>query len=179
MKKKKIVITGGPGTGKSSIVHQLENNGQTCLHEISREVIREAQLHGIEQLFLEDPLLFSRKLLEGRISQFHEAEDFPVNHIFIDRGIPDVLAYMDYFDTRYAEEFIAPCENYRYDFIFILPPWKSIYKSDNERYESFDEASRISEYLETTYKIYGYQPVIVPEASVEERTNFILNKLEN
>ncbi|MDT0644035.1 ATP-binding protein [Zunongwangia sp. F363] len=177
MKKNKIVITGGPGTGKSSVIHKLEEKGHDCLHEVSREVIREAQLEGIEQLFLEDPLLFSRKLLEGRIKQFHEAEDFPSDHIFIDRGIPDVVAYMDFFNTSYAEDFILPCKDHRYEMIFILPPWEAIYKSDNERYETFEEATKISEYLENTYKHYGYDPIVVPEASVEERANFILNKI--
>ncbi|MDT0690578.1 ATP-binding protein [Salegentibacter sp. F188] len=177
MKKKKIVITGGPGTGKSSIIHQLEEMGHKCLHEISRDVIREAQLNGIEQLFLEDPLLFSRKLLEGRIDQFQEAENDSSEMIFIDRGVPDVTAYMDYLGTEYPEEFVEPCRKYQYDQIFILPPWRAIYKSDNERYESFDQASKISNYLTETYKLYGYKPILVPEAGIKERANFILNNL--
>lgn len=177
MKKKKIVITGGPGTGKSSIVHHLEELKYKCLHEISRDVIREAQLNGIEQLFLEDPLLFSRKLMEGRIDQFREAEEYPSEIVFIDRGIPDVTAYMDYLGTKYPEEFVEPSREYKYDKIFILPPWRAIYKSDNERYESFDQASKISRYLNDTYESYGYKPILVPEASIEERANFILNNL--
>lgn len=177
MKKKKIVITGGPGTGKSSVIHQLEAMGHKCLHEISREVIREAQLNGIEQLFLEDPLLFSRKLLEGRINQFQEAEKDPSELVFIDRGIPDVAAYMDYLSTEYPEEFVKPCQKHKYDKIFILPPWRAIYKSDNERYETFDQASKISKYLIKTYERYGYEPILVPEAGIEERANFILSNL--
>ena len=177
MKKRKIVITGGPGTGKSSIIHKLEDNGENCLHEISRQVTLEAQKEGIAQLFLEKPLLFSEKLLEGRLAQFHEASDFDSDHIFIDRGLPDVVAYMDYFDTDYPEVFNKTCELHRYDQIFILPPWKEIYISDNERYESYEEALKISSYLYSTYKRYGYEPIEVPKLSVEERTNFILNKI--
>ena len=99
MKKQKIVITGGPGTGKSSIIRQLEKHGHECLHEISRQVTLEAQKQGIAQLFLEKPVLFSEKLLEGRKIQHREADMIPTSTIFIDRGIPDVLAYMDYFKT--------------------------------------------------------------------------------
>ena len=75
MKAQKIVITGGPGTGKSSIIFELEKRGYTCLHEISRQVTLEAQKEGIDQLFLEQPLLFSKKLLEGRDAQFIEAKE--------------------------------------------------------------------------------------------------------
>ncbi|WP_026934503.1 AAA family ATPase [Christiangramia echinicola] len=177
MKNRKIVITGGPGTGKSSIINRLEEKGEKCLHEISRQVTLEAKEQGIDQLFLEQPLLFSEKLLEGRLDQFLEAMEFNSDHIFLDRGLPDVVAYMDYFDTKYPEIFNKICQNNRYDLILILPPWKEIYTSDNERYESYEEALKISSYLYSTYKRYGYNPIEVPKLSVEERTSFILDKI--
>lgn len=177
MKTRKIVITGGPGTGKSSIIHKLEEKGETCLHEISRQVTLEAQREGIDQLFLEKPLLFSEKLLEGRLSQHTQAEAMQAAHVFLDRGLPDVVAYMDYFNTQYPDVFHHTCENYRYDRVFILPPWQEIYTSDNERYENFEQALKISSYLYSTYKKYGYEPIEVPKLSVEERTSFILNKI--
>ena len=177
MKSRKIVITGGPGTGKSSIINRLEEKGEKCLHEISRQVTLEAKKQGIDQLFLEQPLLFSEKLLEGRLDQYLEAMEFNSDHIFLDRGLPDVVAYMDYFDTKYPEIFNKICQNNRYDLIFILPPWKEIYTSDNERYESYEEALKISSYLYSTYKRYGYNPIEVPKLSVEERTSFILDKI--
>ena len=177
MKNRKIVITGGPGTGKSSIIYKLEENGEKCLHEISRQVTLEAQKEGIDQLFLHKPLLFSEKLLEGRLNQFLEASELQLDPVFLDRGLPDVVAYMDYFDTDYPEVFNETCKNNHYDKIFILPPWKEIYKSDNERYESFEEALKISSYLYSTYRRFGYEPVEVPKLSVEDRTQFILDKI--
>ncbi|TQI70926.1 putative ATPase [Gramella sp. Hel_I_59] len=173
----KIVITGGPGTGKSSIIHELEAKGENCIHEISRQVTLEAQRDGIDQLFLEEPLLFSEKLLEGRLNQFKEASNSTANRIFLDRGLPDVVAYMDFFDTVYPEIFSSTCEEHAYDKVFILPPWKEIYKSDNERYETYEEAVRISEHLYDTYSRFGYTPIEIPKASVAERTKFILNQL--
>ena len=178
MKAKKIVITGGPGTGKSSIIFELEKRGYTCLHEISRQVTLEAQKEGIDQLFLEQPLLFSEKLLGGREAQFIEAEASEDDIIFLDRGVHDVVAYMDYFNTKYAEPFISTCKNRNYDQVFMLPPWETIYQSDNERYETFAEAEKISKYLANTYIDYGYKPLIVPTGTVEERTDFILQHIE-
>ena len=32
---KKILITGGPGTGKTSLVNELKNNGYLCSEEIA------------------------------------------------------------------------------------------------------------------------------------------------
>ncbi|MDN3594304.1 ATP-binding protein [Zunongwangia endophytica] len=178
MKAKKIVITGGPGTGKSSIIFELEKRGYTCLHEISRQVTLEAQKEGIDQLFLEQPLLFSEKLLEGRDAQYREAEASEQDLIFIDRGVHDVVAYMDYFNTKYDEPFISTCKQRKYEQVFMLPPWEEIYKSDNERYESFEEAEKISQFLSNTYINYGYKPLVVPTGTVKERADFILKHIE-
>ncbi len=37
----KIVITGAPGTGKTSIIAQLRRLGYSCSKEISRDIITE------------------------------------------------------------------------------------------------------------------------------------------
>lgn len=178
MKNKRILITGGPGSGKSSVIKKLESNGHYCLHEVSREVTAEAQKEGIEQLFLEDPFLFSFKLLEARVNQHHESKNSSENHVFIDRGIPDVLAYMDYFGTDYPATFQEACRLYKYDKVFLLPPWKEIYINDNERYETFEQAEIIHSYLQKTYLGFGYEPLEVPKNSIEKRCDFILNNLD-
>ena len=55
----KVVIAGGPGTGKTSIINHLKERGFLCFDEISRQVTLQARKDGIEQLFLTEPLLFS------------------------------------------------------------------------------------------------------------------------
>ncbi len=105
VQKEIIVIIGGPGTGKSTLIDGLIAKGFCCYPEISREVTLEAKKQGIEQLFLEKPLLFSELLLEGRKKQFKNAQNEPHNIVFIDRGIPDVLAYMHYIGDSYPASF--------------------------------------------------------------------------
>lgn len=177
MKSKRIVITGGPSTGKSSLVHKLEEKGYSCLHEVSREIISAAQKDGIQQLFLEDPILFSQKVLEAREIQFNSVMNSEEKVIFLDRGIPDILAYMDYLCTKYPYQFIESCKNFQYDRIFLLPPWKEIHVTDLERYESFEQAVAIHKALENTYRFYGYNIFEVPKTSVESRAQFILDNL--
>ena len=65
----KIVITGGPGTGKSTVIKELARRNYTCMPEISREITLNARQNGTEQLFLTKPLLFSELLLEGQIGR--------------------------------------------------------------------------------------------------------------
>jgi predicted ATPase len=177
VQKEIIVIIGGPGTGKSSIIEGLVAKGYCCYPEISREVTLEAQKRGIEQLFLEDPLLFSQMLLDGRIKQFNNAQNEPHQLVFIDRGIPDVVAYLDYIGDDYPNHFVDACNENVYTKIFILPPWEEIYQSDSERYENFDQAKTIYKHLTQTYINYGYDLIEVPKDSVDNRILFILDKI--
>lgn len=177
MDKEIVVIIGGPGTGKTTIIEGLLAKGFCCYPEISREVTLEAKKQGIEQLFLENPLLFSELLLEGRKKQFYNAQKEPHNIVFLDRGIPDVLAYMHYIGDSYPAFFDLACREHIYTKIFLLPPWEEIYESDNERYENFEQATLIYNHLTETYQKYGYHLIEVPKGTVEERISFILNQL--
>lgn len=177
MNPKKVVITGGPGTGKTSIINYLKDNGYLCYEEISRQITLQARQDGIEQLFLTEPLLFSDKLLEGRTQQFNAAAKESENIVFLDRGIPDVIAYMDFIGDTYPQRFMDGCQNNKYDAIFILAPWQEIFTSDAERYESYEEAIEIHHHLLDTYKRFGYQLLDVPFDSVKNRSDFILDSL--
>ena len=177
MQKEIIVIIGGPGTGKTTIIDGLVAKGHCCYPEISREVTLEAKKQGIEQLFLEKPLLFSELLLEGRKKQFQNASKEPHEIVFIDRGIPDVLAYMHYIGDSYPATFDAACREHTYSKIFILPPWEEIYISDAERYENFEQAKLIYNHLTETYQNYGYKLIEVPKDTMNNRILFILDEI--
>jgi len=175
--KNNIVITGGPGTGKTTIIDGLIEKGYTCFPEISREIITEARKKGFEQLFLEKPLLFSELLLEGRKKQFTAANELKEHIVFLDRGIPDILAYMHYIGDSYPAFFDEDCRENRYSKVFLLPPWESIYVSDIERYENFEQAKLIYSHLKETYESYGYELIEVPQGDLNSRILFILKAI--
>jgi predicted ATPase len=175
--QQKIVLIGGPGTGKTSVLNELIKRDYFCMPEISREVILNAKKAGIDQLFLTEPLLFSKLLLEGREKQFISANKSKENIVFFDRGIPDVHAYLDFFKTSYPSIFTEKSNFYKYDTIFHFSPWKEIHTTDNERYETFEESTNIDTFLTEAYLDLGYVIVNVPFGTVIERTNFIINSL--
>ena len=174
----KVVISGGPGTGKSTVISFLEELEYKCMPELSRTVTREAQKRGVDQLFLEDPLVFSELLLNGRINQYRMAEEMHDELVFFDRGIPDVMGYLDYLGVSYPEIYRLKSAELRYSKVFMMPPWEKIYRTDNERYESYQQSMKIYEDLKSTYVRLGYEIEIIPLASVENRVEFILQALE-
>ncbi|SDS14640.1 Predicted ATPase [Formosa sp. Hel1_31_208] len=177
MNTKRIVITGGPGTGKSSIINELTKRDFTCFEEVSRQVTLEARKDGIDQLFLTQPLLFSKLLLKARTQQFIDATSVDANLVFLDRGLPDVLAYMDYVKSDYPNDFTEACKQHVYDKVFVLSPWQEIFVSDSERYENFGQAVEIHHALLDTYHRFNYQLVDVPFGNINSRADFILEVL--
>ncbi len=181
---KRIVITGGPGTGKTSLIKNLEEKGYFCFHEVIRDLTLEAKKQGDPKkfvsnplAFVDDPLRFNQHLFEARLSHFKEGNNLKGQIIFYDRGIPDVLAYMRYFEQPYPNDFIKVCREYRYDGVIVLPPWEAIYATDEERLETFQEAKDIHSELLAMYAEFQYPPIMVPKGSIEARTEFILTKL--
>ena len=175
---RKILITGGPSTGKTILVNELEKLGFNCLKEISREITKEWKKKGIDQFFLTDPIAFSKILYEGRLNQYKSAKIDNENYVF-DRGPIDVIAYLNFKNVTYDSELFKSSSELNYDFSFILPPWEEIYKNDLERYESFEECERINQNLVKTYKENKINLIEVPKFSVKERVNFINEFLSN
>lgn len=174
---KKILITGGPGTGKTSLIEELKKNNFKCFDEISREITLKYREKGIEQLFLSDPNLFSGELLNSRIQQFNDSKKLQTDYVFFDRGIPDIIAYLNFKKVRFSKKILKSVDKYRYDKVFLLEPWKDIYSSDVVRYESFDQVITIDRYIKNTYKEFGYNPNIIPKDNIKNRVAFIINSL--
>lgn len=179
LKPRKIVITGGPSTGKSTVINELQKRNYHCFDEVSRDIIRKAKEEGIDQLFLEDPLLFSKMLLEGRVKHYHEADFIEAPFVFFDRGIPDVNAYLKFVKQEIPEEFEITTKAHPYDkLVFIMPPWQEIFTGDEERYEDFNQAQLIHNKLVNYYKELDYYLVFVPFGPVGKRIDFIIKSIE-
>jgi predicted ATPase len=182
---KKIVITGGPSTGKTSLIERLGKEGFHCFPEVIRSMTLDAKNEAGLSYFttnpiavVPDPLEFNRKIMDARMQHFKASTGMALPVVFFDRGIPDVLAYMDYFDQEYGPEFIDALESHRYDSIFLLPMWQEIYTSDSERFERYEEALEIHKLLHQTYTRFGYRVVEVPKDTIERRVAFIKDQLD-
>lgn len=180
MKVNRVIITGGPSTGKTSLIKELENIGYNCVHETSREIIQESLASDSDVLPWKDLLKFSERVIKQREEHYHSAiRKSSKKFTFFDRGIPDVFAYMEYDKIEIPQHFLKLGESLRYHTkIFITPAWKAIYENDNERVEDFNKAEQLQHYIHNTYEKLGYEVIIIPKATIENRIRFILDHLD-
>ena len=177
-KNKKVVITGGPGSGKSTLIKLLEVCGHFCMKEFSRSLIQKSKNEGEENYFKSKPIEFSRLIWEKRIEQLIEASEMEFKKdkplVFFDRGIHDVIAYMDFIGQPYIQNEFKPKKN-TYEIAILLPPWKEIYINDLHRSESFEEANGLYHQIKKTYKAFNIPILEIPIGTAKDR---VLNILE-
>lgn len=178
----KVVISGGPGSGKTMLISLLQNRGFQTVEEFSRTVILQGFEAGYKNYFKSDPEGFSKILLEGRIKQWQKAHALPLNakkpYVFFDRGIPDTYAYLQA-EGKNISLWEKQAALYAYDHIFLLEPWLEIYHTDNERLEPFEEAKRYYLAIKKVYEALQCPIDIVPKSTPEIRLQFILNVLDH
>jgi len=172
-----VIISGGPGFGKTSIIDELEKRSYNVMHEVSRSIIKEQLESGGDILPWKNLTTFSRLLFERRVKQFQEAAEN--KWVFFDRGIPDIVAYMNKDSLEVPNSYMHKVEKCSYfPVVFIVPPWKEIFKNDDQRMEDYKTAFELSDVIVNTYKNLGYKIETLPKVTVNERTDFILNFLE-
>ncbi|HJN63330.1 MAG TPA: AAA family ATPase [Flavobacteriales bacterium] len=175
--EKKIVITGAPGTGKTSIIDQLKKLGYSCSEEISREIIAEQIASGGKMLPWIDLETFSQSIFSLRKAQYINAPTDSLH--FFDRGLLDVVAYMKADALSISKHYKEECKKYRYNTtVFYTPIWEEIYKTDSQRKEDLNSAITIEKSLLDTYKSFGYCLNKIPKLSTNDRVDFIISKLE-
>lgn len=168
----RIVITGAPGTGKTTLVNLLQQQGYAVHPEMARALIKEQQELDSDLLPWRNHALFGEELFKRQLDQYQVAMPNIIN--IYDRGIPDNLGYLrrDGFQNKRLEEEAAAYPYYSK--VFFTPPWKDIYAQDNERKEDFELMLEIHQALLDIYGFYKYQLVEVPRTTPQERLNFVL-----
>lgn len=172
-----FIITGGPGAGKTTVLTGLQSRGFHCAPEVAREIIQEQMRDGGSALPWKDRALFTNLMLERSIESYqaHSSANKPT---FFDRGVPDSLAYACLIGLPDKEALQAACRQYRYaPQVFIAPPWKEIYATDNERKQDFAEAERTWKQITETYHECGYTLFELPKTTPKLRADFILEHL--
>ena len=169
-----FVVTGGPGSGKTTLIDALAQAGCARSIEAGRGVIQDQMAIGGPALPWRDPQAFAELMLCWEMRSYHLAQE-QAGPVFFDRGVPDVIGYLRMLGLPVPHHMEEAAATFRYHRrVFIAPPWPDIFRQDSERKQSLDEAVRTYEAMVEVYGAYGYELVELPRSSVEQRVRFVL-----
>jgi predicted ATPase len=162
---KRVVITGAMGSGKSTLLAELCKHGFTVVPEPARIVLAEQRAAGGDAVPERSPQRFCDLMLERMKFDYDEHPG-----AFYDRGIPDLVGYAHLFSLEPPR-----VDDRRYDDrVFVLPAWREIYATDDERTMTFETAEAFGDDVRRIYEGLGYEIVDVPKDTPDTRARFII-----
>ena len=167
------VITGGPGTVKSTLLQEFAVTEIETFPEVARVIL---QAPGGMAMRLERPKAFAEAMFEAELQAWNAA---PVGPSLYDRGFPDIAGFLQLEGLIIPAALERACREFRYNGpVFRAPPWREIYTPDEERIQDWDAALASDAAVSSAWAHYGYQLIDLPIASVSERVDFVRSYLE-
>lgn len=170
------VLTGGPSSGKTTLLAELQKQGYAVVPEAARAVIDAAIRKGIQPHELrKDERKFQHEVM--RLKMAAETVYSKSVVTFFDRGMHDTIAYFRHYGYEVDEWIKKACESAEYQKIFLLEPLE-IYEENYARTEDKNFYQQIHHRLKEAYEEAGMHVVSVPPVSLEERVNIILTETQ-
>tara|TARA_B100001250_G_scaffold83417_1_gene68824 strand:+ start:21160 stop:21669 length:510 start_codon:yes stop_codon:yes gene_type:complete len=166
----KYIITGAPGTGKSSIINELKKRTFNCIDEHARQVISKKR-------YTQSEIIACENIIANMRTQ--EYLTSPKECVcFFDRSVLDCVAYLKINNLDPDPEIHENIKICNFNTtVFYTPIWEEIYKTDNERKENIKQAREIEVSILKTYRLYGYKLVQIPKTTIIARADFIISKI--
>jgi predicted ATPase len=160
----KYVLTGGPGSGKSSLILALEKQGEYTISEAAEDHIKYRQAQGQSEPWTEPN--FQKEILNLQIQREARIPG-QAERVFIDRGLYDGLAYEPK-ESEIYKNITEEATKVKYSKIFLVEPLENVEKTAVRR-ESLDEALEKETQLEEIYTKAGYDVIRIPRGNLQDR----------
>ncbi|WP_369045625.1 AAA family ATPase [Sinomonas sp. P10A9] len=168
------VITGGPSSGKTTTVNLLKERGYATTIEDARHYIDLQRLGGrtVEEIRARQAE-FQRNVLAIEIEQ--EGRLDPEQMVFLDRAIPDSLAYYRFLHLEPEPALLQALERVNYRKVFVLDLLPMV--NDYARTEDAAAQQQIHELITDVYMALPFPVVKVPPLEASARVDYILARL--
>ncbi|MBM3230054.1 ATP-binding protein [Candidatus Pacearchaeota archaeon] len=172
-----VVITGGPGTGKTSVLNLLDKKFPV-MKESARLVLARNKLFKGKDAKQASGKKFQEAVWDLEVNHFAKGLLRKEKVVFFDRGFFDGFAYAQLGHLNGLSERVTQGKHIKYDLVFLMAPLpQKYYTNDTKRKETYTEAKKIHQLIAHVYKKYGYKPITVPFNTVQNRARFIIQKV--
>lgn len=173
---RRFILTGAPGSGKTAILRQLEQDGFGVVEEAATDVIALEQARGIEEpwtrpVFIDQVVALQarRRIRLADDVQFHDRSAFCTAALAEFLGYPPSDALRCELDRLTREAFYERR-------VFLVQGLGFVTPSAARRID-LGEARRFGALHERTYRAHGFEPVPVGPGSVLDRVAAIRRAL--
>lgn len=174
-----FIITGGPGTGKTTLIEELRRRGICCIEEGARKIIQDEMASGGDALPWKNIKKCIELMIARSIDAYYEAVNAGENVVIFDRGVLDYLGFAYRTQTPISHELENTAKSLLYNkMVFIAPPWEEIYCNDAERKQTFEEALEVYDSCVKIYSENGYEVIEIPKATINERAEFLIKHIK-
>ncbi len=171
------ILTGGPGSGKTTVLNILDKLGYMTIEEGAREIIQKQIATTGDGVPWGNTIRYAKLMLLRSILDFEEASHID-SPCFFDRGIIDTVGYARLIQIPITEEMKTAVQMYQYHHrVFLFPFWKEIYEKDKERQQNEEEAEKTYLALKKEYEDSGYEIIEVPLLTPQKRAEWILDRI--
>lgn len=168
-----FILTGGPGSGKTTLIDHLAAEGLATMSEAGRSIIQAQVNIGGNALPWGDRTLYAELMLSWEMRS-HEAASRIAHPVLFDRGLPDIVGYLTLEGLEVPAHIRRAAEDLRYNrSVFIAPPWPDIFRQDAERRQDQAVAERTYAVMVETYTSLDYQLIELPRAPIFQRAAFV------
>jgi predicted ATPase len=174
-KHKFYIITGWPRGGETSLRESLELKGQNYIPETARQIIKERLSEGLTPR--PDRKTFAQEIFDqGRINFVTNSRLSSL--LLFDRSVIDNADLIFKSDSVGYNKIKGTHLKNRYNNkVFIAPPWIEIYRNDNERDQTYEEAVEVYEWIDKWYRQHDYDVVTLPKDTIKNSVKFILSHM--
>ena len=168
------VITGGPSSGKTTVINELRSRGYNTVPESARHYLELQLINGrdIEEVRLQQSRV-QHNVLNKQIENERKLD--PQELTFLDRALPDSLAYYQYLGLNPDEKLLEALKTAHYKKVFVLELLPMV--NDAIRQEDLQAQKIIHQKIIEVYQNHGENIVKVALMPPKDRADFILSHL--
>ena len=180
IKQRRYIITGGPGSGKTSIIKELAKKGYLIVPEAATDVIEEGLQQNIQAPWMADD--YHIKVSSLMAKRQVEVRDSKETIAFFDRGHLDGITYILLQRRKLPQEVVdyvqASIEESFFDKTVFFIENLEFCEQAPHRDEDLEEALEKSRQIKQNYQALGYDVVNIPPGTIEQRSKWIIDQIQ-